>query len=138
MNKLIVAAVLTGAAIVSAPAQAQMSMAQLPEICTAGMAAPMGAEMPMAHGRGPHSRALNEGMARMNQNMGFGMMLDDPDVAFICSMIPHHQGAIDMARVELEHGNDQWAKDMAQKVIDAQEQEIEEMLAWLEERAKSQ
>ena len=39
--------------------------------------------------------------------------------ADVCAMIPHHQGAINMARAELKHGDSQWARDMAQKVIDA-------------------
>ena len=38
-------------------------------------------------------------------------------------------------KAELTHGDDQWAKDMAQKVIDAQEQEIKDMKAWLAEQA---
>ena len=60
----------------------------------------------------------------------------DIDVAFVCGMIPHHQGAIDMAKAELAHGDDPWAKEMAQKVIDAQTQEIADMLAWLEKQPK--
>ena len=54
------------------------------------------------------------------------------DVAFMCGMIPHHQAAINMAKAELAHGDNEWAKDMAQKVIDAQKQEIVDMVAWLE------
>ena len=34
-----------------------------------------------------------------------GMMAEDPDVAFACAMIPHHQGAIQMAEAELRHGD---------------------------------
>lgn len=56
-------------------------------------------------------------MSKMNAGMAMGMMAQDPDVAFVCSMIPHHQGAIDMAKAELEHGDDPWAKEMAAKVI---------------------
>jgi hypothetical protein len=44
-----------------------------------------------------------------------GMKAGDMDVAFVCAMIPHHQGAIDMAKAELAHGDDEWAKEMAQK-----------------------
>jgi uncharacterized protein (DUF305 family) len=65
-----------------------------------------------------------------------GMMIDDPDVAFLCSMIPHHQGAIDMAKVVLQYGKDPWVKETARKVIDAQTQEIADMKKWLGEHAK--
>ncbi len=47
-------------------------------------------------------------------------------------MIPHHQSAIDMALVELEMGQDDATKAMAQEIIDAQEAEIAEMTAMLE------
>jgi hypothetical protein len=50
-------------------------------------------------------------------------------------MIPHHQSAVNMAKAELEHGDNEDAKAMAQKIIDSQEQEIAEMISWLEEQA---
>jgi uncharacterized protein (DUF305 family) len=81
----------------------------------------------------PH-QDLMAGMADMNKNMMEGHMAKDIDVAFVCSMIPHHQGAIDMAKAELAHGDDAWAKEMAQKVIDAQEKEIADMVNWLKEQ----
>jgi uncharacterized protein (DUF305 family) len=49
-------------------------------------------------------------------------------------MIPHHRGAVDMAKAELAHGDDAWAKQLAEKIITAQEQEIADMLQWLEEQ----
>ena len=54
------------------------------------------------------------------------------DADFLLMMIPHHQSAIDMARVELEQGDDEETRAMAQAVIDAQEKEIDEMRAMLE------
>ena len=72
----------------------------------------------------------------MDRDMMQGMMKEDPDVAFVCGMIAHHQGAIDMANVELKYGDDQWAKEMAQKVIDAQTKEIAEMTDWLKNNVK--
>jgi uncharacterized protein (DUF305 family) len=56
----------------------------------------------------------------------------DLDVAFVCSMIPHHRGAVDMAKAELAHGDDPQARQLAEGIIAAQEQEIAEMLKWLE------
>lgn len=54
------------------------------------------------------------------------------DAAFLLTMIPHHQSAIDMAKVELEQGTDGETRKMAQMIIDAQEKEIGEMRAMLE------
>jgi uncharacterized protein (DUF305 family) len=79
---------------------------------------------------------LMKGMADMNSHMDEGMMAKDIDVAFVCGMIPHHQGAIDMAKAELAHGDDPWVKQMAQSVIDAQTKEIAEMLDWLKKQTK--
>jgi len=112
------------------PALAQDSA--LPEICkahTGHAAAPAaeghGAQMDQAHSD------LMKGMDSMHSQMMQGMMAEDIDVAFVCGMIPHHQGAIDMAKAELAHGDDPWVKELAQKVIEAQTQEIADMKAWL-------
>ena len=56
----------------------------------------------------------------------------DVDADFLLMMIPHHQSAIDMARIELEQGDEEETRAMAQKVIDAQEKEIADMRAMLE------
>jgi uncharacterized protein (DUF305 family) len=55
------------------------------------------------------------------------------DQVFIDMMIPHHQGAIRMARIELESGNDVELKALATAIIDAQSAEIEEMNTWREQ-----
>ncbi len=80
-------------------------------------------------------RASLEGMMKMHPAMLRGMMADDPDVAFVCGMIAHHQGAIDMAQVELEHGDNDEAREMAQKIIDTQMKEIADFTLWLEANA---
>ena len=79
---------------------------------------------------------LMAGMDRMNMDMMAGGTATDIDVAFICSMIPHHRGAIDMAKAELAHGDDPFARELAEAIIAAQEKEIADMLAWLETQAK--
>ncbi len=58
------------------------------------------------------------------------------DVDFRVHMIPHHQGAIDMAKVALKHAKDPDTKKMAQKIIDDQEKEIAEMQHCLKKNGK--
>jgi uncharacterized protein (DUF305 family) len=104
----------------------------LPAVCLADGPAPAheGPSMRM-EGDEAHA-ALMAGMDRMNADMMAGGMAADIDVAFICSMIPHHRGAIDMARAVIRYGDDPWAKALAEQIIAAQEQEIADMLSWLE------
>jgi uncharacterized protein (DUF305 family) len=60
-----------------------------------------------------------------------GMTAKDFQTAFVCSMIPHHQGAVEMAQVALQHADDPWIKMFAQEIITTQQVEIREMQAWL-------
>jgi uncharacterized protein (DUF305 family) len=77
------------------------------------------------------TRAFEAANARMHRDMAISFT-GNADVDFVRGMIPHHQGAIDMAEVVLRHGKDEWVKKLAQEVITAQRREIEEMRGWLE------
>lgn len=70
-----------------------------------------------------------------NDKMHKGMNITftgDADTDFIMGMIPHHQGAIDMAKVVIKHGKDPEVKMLANDIIKAQDKEIRWMQDWLE------
>ena len=49
-------------------------------------------------------------------------------------MLPHHQGAVDMAKAELLHGSDPEMRRLAQEIITDQQSEIQLMRLWLEQQ----
>jgi len=72
-------------------------------------------------------REMMESMRKMDKDMMAAPMTGDPDHDFAAMMIPHHQGAVDMAKVELIYGKDPVLRRLAQEIIVTQEQEIEVM-----------
>jgi uncharacterized protein (DUF305 family) len=109
-----------------------------------------GSVVGLALAQGPHGHmgsglAESEFAAQMMQameRMDAGMMAakptGNPDRDFAAMMIPHHQGAIDMAKVELIHGHDPVLRRLAQGIIVAQQQEIELMQRYLHESSAAQ
>ena len=83
-------------------------------------------------------KGLQQAMMSMNGPMMQGMMAKDADVAWICAMIPHHQGAIDMARAGLKGADNAESKRLAEKTIEEQEKSIKELVTWLDKNAKKE
>lgn len=77
-----------------------------------------------------------DAVTRMHKPMMAAANIADPDLAFNCGMLAHHQGAIDMARIELKYGKDPASRRMAEMIIDAQTKEITEMSARIETMTK--
>ncbi|HTQ83307.1 MAG TPA: DUF305 domain-containing protein [Pseudolabrys sp.] len=73
---------------------------------------------------------LVDSMTRMNNDMP-KESAGSVDADFVKMMIPHHQAAVDMAKVELAKGKDPTLRKLAEDIIAAQEKEIALMTGWL-------
>src|SRR6478735_5506349 len=91
---------------------------------------PMDMDMSMPMGdHSPSSHAFSEANNKMHKDM----MIEysgDADIDFVRGMIAHHQGAIDMAKVELQYGKDPQLHKLARDIIAAQRKEITFMKFW--------
>ena len=88
-----------------------------------------------ASGEAPSTAAFRAANTKMHEAMSIPYS-GNADVDFIRGMIPHHQGAIDMAKIVLQHGKDPAVKKLAREIIKAQESEIAMMQGWLKKNAK--
>jgi len=155
--------ILFSIALVAPPAgafaQESMNLTVLPQACRAAMMSAdhtmSEADLPGDAAKAPHampgmdatrpvedtatSGAPEETTAaldRMHEPMMAAARIADPDLAFNCGMLVHHQGAIDMARIELKYGKDPASRKMAEAIIEAQTGEITEMSARIETMTK--
>ena len=81
-----------------------------------------------------HATSAEEAFKEANNTMMHDMMkpmTGDPDKDFAMMMLPHHQGAIDMAKVELKYGKDPTLRALAEEIIEAQEKEIKDIKEWI-------
>ena len=75
----------------------------------------------------PYGVLVNDAMAIMNSGMDKAPMNGNADHDFASMMVPHHQGAVDMAKAELLYGTNPVLRRLAQEIIVTQSQEIEVM-----------
>ena len=91
--------------------------------------APAGADGEAA---APFAREMNASMEQMMRDMHAPGYSGNADIDFLSMMIAHHQGAIDMARLQLIHGRDPLVRQMAEEIIAGQATEVAAMRARLE------
>jgi uncharacterized protein (DUF305 family) len=94
------------------------------------------------HGAGPASAkdstataAFKAANMKMHKDMEIAFT-GDVEADFVRGMIPHHQGAIDMAKIMLAHGKDPALRALATSIIADQEKEIATMREWLKTNNK--
>ena len=113
----------------------KLSIALTLTLLTGGVAAQTAAAPTQAHAHGAmqaspatgFQRDMEVGMARMMQDMHSPGYSGNVDVDFLTMMIPHHAGAVDMARLLLKHGRDPATRQLADEIIAGQTTEIESM-----------
>lgn len=84
-------------------------------------------EMPMTDIFKDYTKSMTD----MHNEMMVGMAYNDPDTAFAKSMLGHHHGAVDMAKIELKYGTDETMRKLAKDIIDSQQLEIDIINKWL-------
>lgn len=84
--------------------------------------------------KGMH-KAYLDSMKSFHEDMMQGVLSEDADMAFAKGMLPHHQGAVAMAEVQIKYGKDKQMRKLAQDIIDAQKSEIDLMQDWINQHS---
>lgn len=92
---------------------------------------PMGGAQSWADAADPFARAMAKAMERMMGAMHASPPTGDPDQDFLAMMAPHHEGAIEMARLLLLHGRDPLTRQLAEEILAGQTVEVAAMQARL-------
>lgn len=119
-------AALLAAGLLAGAAQAQQSH---------GAHAGHGTPVAATPGDSASTKAYRDANAKMHRDMDIPYS-GDADADFVRGMIPHHQGAIDMAKIALAHGKDPEIRKLAEGVIRDQEKEVAMMRDWLKKNGK--
>jgi uncharacterized protein (DUF305 family) len=82
---------------------------------------------PLSASAQPFARQMDAGMKKMMNDMHAPGYTGNPDVDFLTMMIPHHEGAVEMARLVLIHGKDPLTRRLAEEIIASQTAEIAAM-----------
>ena len=90
-----------------------------------------------AHAAGKTSMAMHTSMDEMHKKMKSMVMTGNQDMDFAMMMVGHHQGAIDMAQAQIDHGKDKQMISAAKKIISAQKKEIAMFEAWMKRHPHS-
>jgi uncharacterized protein (DUF305 family) len=124
-SSVVFAAVALGCAPFAAQAQQGASMPSMSSTAEA-QSAPAGG----ATATGDSTAAYKAADERMMKSMQGAAYTGRADEDFVSHMIPHHQGAVDMAEVEIKYGKDPQLKKLAERIVASQRKEIQFMKAW--------
>ena len=122
-------------AIIAAVGLAGIAWAQKPDTMDHSKMDHSKMGMPMPADASASSKAYAEAMDKMHKDMTMSYT-GDSDKDFVTGMLPHHQGAVEMAKIELQYGKDPELKKLATNIIKSQDEEIAFMKAWLAKNGK--
>lgn len=117
----------------------ELTLALVGAVALAGVAASQtphhGHSVPTVEPETASTKGFKAANDKMHKDMSIAFS-GDADVDFVLAMIPHHQGAIDMAKIALQFGKDEQVRKLAGDVVREQEREIGEMREWLKKKGR--